>query len=692
MIVSSRTIKILEYISKKKETTIKDIGKNLFLPERTIRYEIDNINSIVSLNNVSVQIVNKRGKLEIFDALKSSEIIKTLKEVEKISKEEREDYLLVKLLFERRINLKKLTVELNVSRTTIKNDLFSLEKRINKEGIKLIDNSLYFIENNELNKRKVLINLLYKYIEEFINGLENGIVISYLNKFFSKTDILLVEKFTKNISDNNLISNKLYKTFYMYVLITVQRIKSKNLILENKNVNFLKITQEYKKIDKEAKFLERSFGIIFDENEKLQITDFLIGFFSYSYNTSIFDVWIKVNMFIKEMIKNVSEKLEVNIINDSQLLEGLMNHVKPTIYRIRNKIVLENMNIYYEEAKNIYPKLFGIIKKELKYLEKLIDIEFPENELLLFVIHFQAAIERNQNIKSQVKNVILVCIGGYGTTNILTYKLRKIYELEEIKIISYLDINKSYKNIDAIITTVDLNINITENITVPILRVSPFFTEKDIAILDKNGFSRKRDIYSLTEVIEKLKNSINVKDKEKFAGDLQEIFNINVQTNNLVKKDIFYFLNEENILYEECELQNWEAAIKSGFSPLIKENYINKNYCEKIIKLINDFGPYMIISEGLAIPHAENTNDVYKSGMTLLYLKHPVIFPKNRKVNLLFCLAAENKKDHVQSLEDILILEEKFSFRKKLESISTKKDILDILNEYKRLGRRVDVI
>ena len=692
MIVSSRTIKILEYISKKKETTIKDIGKSLFLPERTIRYEIDNINSIVSLNNVSVQIVNKRGKLEIFDVLKSSEIIKTLKEVEKISKEEREDYLLVKLLFERRINLKKLTMELNVSRTTIKNDLFSLEKRINKEGIKLIDNSLYFIENSELNKRKVLINLLYKYIEEFINGLENGIVISYLNRFFSKADILLVEKFTKNISDNNLISNKLYKTFYMYILITVQRIKSKNLILENKNVNFLKITQEYEKIDEETKFLERSFGILFDENEKLQITDFLIGFFSYSYNTTIFDVWIKVNMFIKEMIKNVGEKLEVNIINDSQLLEGLTNHVKPTIYRIRNKIVLENMNIYYEEAKNIYPKLFGIIKKELKSLEKLIDIEFPENELLLFVIHFQAAIERNLNIKSQIKNVILVCIGGYGTTNILTYKLRKIYELEEIKIISYLDINKSYENIDAIITTVDLNINVTENITVPILRVSPFFTEKDIAILDKNGFSRKRDIYSLTEVIDKLKNSINVKDTEKFADDLKDIFSINVQTNNLVKKDIFYFLNESNILYEESTVQNWEEAIKLGFSPLIKENYINKNYCEKIVKLINDFGPYMIISEGLAIPHAENTNDVYKSGMTLLYLKHPVIFPKNKKVNLLFCLAAENKKDHVQSLEDILILEEKFSFRKKLENISTKKDILEILNEYKRLGRRVDVI
>ena len=124
MFVSSRTIKILEYISKKEEITIKDISKNLFLSERIIRYEIDNINSIVSLNNISAQIINKRGRLKIFDISKSLEIIKTLKEVEKVSKEEREDYILIKLLFEGKINLKKLTDELNVSRTTIKNDLF----------------------------------------------------------------------------------------------------------------------------------------------------------------------------------------------------------------------------------------------------------------------------------------------------------------------------------------------------------------------------------------------------------------------------------------------------------------------------------------------------------------------------------------------------------------------------------------
>ena len=464
MFVSSRTIKILEYISKKEEITIKDISKNLFLSERIIRYEIDNINSIVSLNNISAQIINKRGRLKIFDISKSLEIIKTLKEVEKVSKEEREDYILIKLLFEGKINLKKLTDELNVSRTTIKNDLFSSEKRVEKEGIKLVNNSLYFTKNDELTKRKILINFLYRYIEDFINGIENSMVISYLNNFFTSSELLLVERFLKNISEHNLKSNELYKTFYMYLIITIQRIKTNNLILKNENSNFLKTTQEFKKINKEIVFLEKNLGILFDENEKLQIADFLIGLFSYSYNTSIFDVWIKVNMFIKEMIKNVGEKLDTNIINDSQLLEGLMNHIKPTIYRIRNNIILENMEIYYNEAKNIYPKLFGVIKKELKSLENLIDIEFPENEFLLFVIHFQAAMERNLNIKNKVRNVILVCIGGYGTTNILTYKLKKIYDLDKIKIISYLDINNSYEDIDAIVTTVDLNINIKSGI------------------------------------------------------------------------------------------------------------------------------------------------------------------------------------------------------------------------------------
>ena len=684
MIISSRTIKILEYVSRKGETTIRDIGENLLLSERIVRYEIDNINFIVSNEKTASYIINKRGRLHMNNTPKMLGIIEDLKEVEKVSKHEREDYIFIKLLFEGKINLRRLTEELDVSRTTVKKDLASLEMK--KTGIEIVNNSLCFPVNDEFEKRKLLIDTLDEYIDEYLNGIGNNIVIDVLKKMFSKEEQLLIEKFLKNISEHNLKANKLYKTFYMYLIITIQRIRTNNLILKNENANFLKTTEEYQKINKEIILLEKNFEILFTENEKLQIADFLTGLFSYSYNTSIFDVWIKINIFIKEIIKNVGGKLKINLEDDVWLLEGLMNHIKPAIYRIRNNINLKSMEVYYEEAREIYPRLFTVIKEELKAMEKLINIEFPENELLLFLIHFQAALERNKN-NGEIKNVLLVCIGGFGTTNILAYKLQRAYELNEIKIISYLEIDKSYRNIDAVITTADLNINVKENISVPVIKVSPFLTERDTAILNEHGFSRKQNTYDISEIVKQLNESASIKNKEKFRKELQNIFSVSIRGDEAEKKDLFYFLKEENIIFEKKKLEKWEDAVKEGFKPLEKGKYVDESYYKSIIELINNFGSYMVVSEGLAIPHAENMNNVHKSGISLLYLKHPVIFPGNKKVNLLFCLSAVDKKDHVQSLEDIIRLEEEFSFRKKMAETNSKEEITEILDKYKRFRR-----
>ena len=687
MIISSRTIKILEYISRKEETTIRDIGENLLLSERIVRYEIDNINFIVSTKKTTSYIINRRGRLHMNNTPKMLGIIEDLKEVEKVSKQEREDYIFIKLLFDGKINLRILTEELSVSRTTIKKDLASLEMKMKKPGTEITGNSICFPVNDEFEKRKLLIDTLDKYIDEYLNGIGDNVVISVLKKMFTKEEPLLIEKFLKNISEHNLKANKLYKTFYMYLIITIQRIRTNNLILKNENANFLKTTQEYQKINKEITLLEKNFDILFTENEKLQIADFLTGLFSYSYNTSIFDVWIKINMFIKEMIKNVGEKLKINLEDDVWLLEGLMNHIKPAIYRIRNNINLKSMEVYYEEAREIYPRLFTVIKKELKALEKLINTEFPENELLLFLIHFQAALERNKNNNGEIKNVLLVCIGGFGTTNILAYKLQRVYELNEIKIISYLEVDKSYRNIDAVITTVDLNINVKENISVPVIKVSPFMTEKDTAILNEHGFLRKRNTYDISEIIKQLNESADIKNKENFRKKLQNIFRVSIRGDETEKKDLFYFLKEENIIFEKEKLKTWEDAIEEGFKPLVNGKYVDESYYKNIIELINNFGAYMVVSEGLAIPHAENMNNVHKSGISLLYLKHPVIFPGDKKVNLLFCLSAADKKDHIQSLEDIIRLEEEFSFRKKMAETESKEGITEILDKYKRFRR-----
>ena len=129
MKISFRTIKILEYISRKKHITIKDVGEELHIPQRAVRYEIENINGLL-LSDKNFKLIDiVRGVLFIndFDLLEKN--LKILKEVKTSSKTEREDYIFLKLLFDGNLNLKKLTSELNVCRTTIKKDMFFLEKK-----------------------------------------------------------------------------------------------------------------------------------------------------------------------------------------------------------------------------------------------------------------------------------------------------------------------------------------------------------------------------------------------------------------------------------------------------------------------------------------------------------------------------------------------------------------------------------
>ena len=46
---------------------------------------------------------------------------------------------------------------------------------------------------------------------------------------------------------------------------------------------------------------------------------------------------------VKNFIEQVNKELEVDIANDETLILGLINHIKPTIYRIKNGIDLQMM-------------------------------------------------------------------------------------------------------------------------------------------------------------------------------------------------------------------------------------------------------------------------------------------------------------------------------------------------------------
>ena len=117
-------------------------------------------------------------------------------------------------------------------------------------------------------------------------------------------------------------------------------------------------------------------------------------------------------------------------------------------------------------------------------------------------------------------------------------------------------------------------------------------------------------------------------------------------------------LKENNSINVQGQASNWKEAIKLACQPLIDSGAIMASYIDAIISSTNKNGPYYIIADGLAMPHAAPGEGVNRNCFSLVTLKEPVKFPgDNREVKVLIALAAINHDVHnSQALPQVVAL------------------------------------
>lgn len=100
--------------------------------------------------------------------------------------------------------------------------------------------------------------------------------------------------------------------------------------------------------------------------------------------------------------------------------------------------------------------------------------------------------------------------------------------------------------------------------------------------------------------------------------------------------------------------ENWEKAIEIGANPLLKSQKIKSGYIRSMIKNIKNLGPYIILTSGVAMPHAKPDENVLESSLSLLKINEGVKFSEDTdKVYLLFCLAAKDNDSHIDIIEKL---------------------------------------
>lgn len=647
--VSSRGILILEKLLKDKENqNLKDLGEYFDLGERTIRYEIEKLMEEINIEENIIEI--SRGNITINNREVSKKFLENNYSVKVFSSEERELYILFKTLFFRIINQSEVMEEMDISRSTIKIHLKNIKNILDKyhltleschkKGLKLVgeEENIRSLLLKTITSIKKQGNIFFKkIIDNYLALDEDGIkiFINYCQKLMEK-----------------IISDEAYEIIKNYITIMILMIRNKNEIDKIKNEKFLENTKEYEYVNRGGTLLEAHYEINISKMEFLKITDYFLGSHTYNVSYSYYENWVEMEILVTKLINEFNKRIEVDISRDEILIDGLLNHLKPTIYRINNNIELENS--IYEEVLESYPHLYKITVDVIKQLEDYVGNKFTENEIAFIVIHFKAAIDRNKVKSKNKKNVLIVCGLGYGTSKLLSQKLREIYSIEIVDIIPKHFLKKTLKeneNIDCIITSLDLS---EENIDREIIRVHPILIEEDIKKLDKSGISRRNKKILFSKLMDTIKKHTIITEEEKLLEELKDILEINLVDDISPKKLTIFDMLDKNSIVRMEKISSWEEGIKIAGNILMEKGAIKETYIDGMIETIKKYGSYMVLAPGIVFPHARTEENVIKSSFGILQLDEGVLFPGNKLIKTIVAFSSRDNKEHIEAFVEIV--------------------------------------
>lgn len=127
-------------------------------------------------------------------------------------------------------------------------------------------------------------------------------------------------------------------------------------------------------------------------------------------------------------------------------------------------------------------------------------------------------------------------------------------------------------------------------------------------------------------------------------------------------------------------VDDWKQGIRLSAEDLLKDGCVEPRYVDAMIEGVDKLGPYMILCDGLIMPHSRPENGAKKASMSFLKVEKGVLFPETEEpVTLFFTLAAVDSDSHLEAmmkLAEVIDDAQKFEGLKKAK---TKEDVKSLI-------------
>lgn len=493
--LSTRQIEFINLLlDEKQHKPIKQYTEILNVSDRTLKKDLVVIEDYLNKFNVELEKKHRVGVM-IKDAWNAKLILQKNLQVQggkdkKISVNNRRMEIIKNMLIDshNKTSIQKLSDKYYVSKTSIINDFKYIEDWISSFNLKLektVEGTQ--VVGSEVNIRRAIASLLFEYskgerneqtIEELATRLD-AVTLNGLSELFEKNKIIYVNRLLLDLEKKYScrIDDPYYINLLTHILISIVRGSKGKPISINGKVKNLKSEKDYEEavlcIDK----INRDFGMELNEAEVYYLYQYFVSFGLIKEETKKdYTSLNKLNSmaitFRDNMTKYIQEILQVNIAKDQGVMDKLLLHIRAMLNRIQYDIQISNPLI--NDIKDQYPTLLNVCKAAILMASySLKQKPIPIDEIGYLTLYYQLGLE-NYNIKERV---LVVCHSGYGTSKLLSTKLKRYFpDFEIIESVSANRImNRNLEDIDFIISTVPLALK-----SKPYLLVSTFLNENDI--------------------------------------------------------------------------------------------------------------------------------------------------------------------------------------------------------------------
>lgn len=563
--ISNREKIILEHLlNQKNGVTIKYLANRLNVSTRTIYREISSLESTLAQYQLRLQKEEDgyyiKGNSKFIEELQS-EIYNASDE---LTTKKRQSLLMINLLMEpHEIKMESLAYDLKVSVGTIQQDLQAIEeifkeydiqiKRKKARGIKakasesslrLIVSGLIASELNEYNFFKLFDqnNLLQKKV---MNKNKNPFL-----KVLDPAALEIVYKLVKQYEEFQFeeVNDTQLQSLILFITFSIKRIKENQLVALkeiNKHTEELKVRERSESISRALlKEISAQYGLSHIPLEEVVFLALQIDGLNVPLRDEFSDDYdLQLSFQVRELIRSVSEEMQVQFYQDETLFKDLFAHISAAIQR--NKAPMPEVNNpLLEKVHNEYKDLSLTIEEKLS--KEFPNFEFQFNELLYVVIHFASAYERNSS--AQLLNVLIICSSGMGTAKILESRLRKnIPEVTNVDVSRISQLHQlNYEKYDLILSTIFLQ-GFEEEYKV----VTPLLMDDELkSIRTYVGQLLRKKVRELRD-LEKGMPKIQ-EDHQSFQDLYAKIVSVKRLLELFDLKEIAYYKNLQETLYQIC--------------------------------------------------------------------------------------------------------------------------------------------